>query len=104
MHCSRSISKRWPSVRNNRLIPHQIAQSPTWSVSDLGEKIPKNKSLAGAVLFSKLDARHGYWSVQLDDESKRLTTFNSPFGRFEFIYHLLTVLNSGIVQVSTNDI
>ena len=40
--------------------------------------------LAGAVLFSKLDARHGYWSVQLDDESKRLTTFNSPFGRFCF--------------------
>ena len=40
--------------------------------------------LAGAVLFSKLDARHGYWSVQIDDESKRLTTVNSPFGRFCF--------------------
>ena len=36
------------------------------------------------MLFSKLDARHGYWSVQLDDEYKRLTTFNSPFGRFCF--------------------
>ena len=36
------------------------------------------------MLFSKLDARHGYWSEQLDDESKRLTTFNSPFGRFCF--------------------
>ena len=40
--------------------------------------------LAGSVIFSKLDARHGYWSVQLDDESKRLTTFNSPFGRYCF--------------------
>ena len=40
--------------------------------------------LAGPVIFSKLDARHGYWSVQLDDESKRLTTFNSPFGRYCF--------------------
>ena len=40
--------------------------------------------LAGLVIFSKLDARHGYWSVQLDDESKRLTTFNSPFGRYCF--------------------
>ena len=40
--------------------------------------------LAGAVIFSKLDARHGYWSVPLHDESKLLTTFNSPFGRFCF--------------------
>ena len=40
--------------------------------------------LAGSMIFSKLDARHGYWSVQLDDESKRLTTFNSPFGRYCF--------------------
>ena len=39
---------------------------------------------AGSMIFSKLDARHGYWSVQLDDESKRLTTFNSPFGRYCF--------------------
>ena len=40
--------------------------------------------LAGSMIFSKLDARHGYWSVQLDVESKRLTTFNSPFGRYCF--------------------
>lgn len=40
---------------------------------------------SGAKLFSKLDARHGYWSVKLDDESSRLTTFNSPFGRFRFL-------------------
>ena len=35
-------------------------------------------------MYSKLEARHGYWSVQLDKESKLLTTFNSPFGRFCF--------------------
>ena len=35
--------------------------------------------LAGSVMYSKLDARQGYWSVQLDEESKLLTTFNSPF-------------------------
>ena len=40
--------------------------------------------LAASTIFSKLDARHGYWSVQLDYESKRLTTFNSPFGRYCF--------------------
>ena len=38
--------------------------------------------LAGSVMYSKLDARHGYWSVQLDEESRILTTFNSPFGRY----------------------
>ena len=40
--------------------------------------------LAGATVFSKLDARHGYWSVSLDEPSSFLTTFNSPFGRYRF--------------------
>ena len=40
--------------------------------------------LSGARHFSKLDAKNGYWSVELDKESQLLTTFNSPFGRFCF--------------------
>ena len=40
--------------------------------------------LNGSKFFSKLDARHGYWSVKLDDESSKLTTFNSPKGRYRF--------------------
>ena len=40
---------------------------------------------AGSTLFSKLDARHGYWSVTLDEESSFVTTFNSPgYGRYRF--------------------
>lgn len=39
----------------------------------------------GAKFFSKLDARSGYWSIQLDSESQILTTFNSPFGRYCFM-------------------
>ena len=40
--------------------------------------------LSGSTVFSKMDAKHGYWSVKLDEESQLLTTFNSPFGRFYF--------------------
>ena len=40
--------------------------------------------LAGSRVFSKLDARHEYWSVSLDKPSSYLTTFNSPFGRYRF--------------------
>lgn len=40
--------------------------------------------LAGATVFSKLDAKHGYWSIELDDESSNLCTFNSPAGKYKF--------------------
>ena len=41
--------------------------------------------LEGATVFSKLDARSGYWSITLDDKSSTLTTFNTPFGRYRFL-------------------
>ena len=34
--------------------------------------------------FSKLDAKCGYWSVKLDEASQKLTTFQTPFGRYAF--------------------
>ena len=40
--------------------------------------------LTGATTFSKLDAKSGYWAIQLDEESQLLTTFNSPLGRYCF--------------------
>ena len=40
--------------------------------------------LSGSKVFSKLDAKHGYWSIKLDEESSKLTTFNRPIGRFRF--------------------
>ena len=34
--------------------------------------------------FSVVDTKKGYWHVELDDESRQLTAFNTPFGRYMF--------------------
>lgn len=43
--------------------------------------------LVGAHYFSVMDARSGYWAIKLTEESSKLTTFNTPFGRYRF--HLI---------------
>ena len=40
--------------------------------------------LGNATVFSKLDANSGFWQLPLDEESKLLTTFITPQGRFAF--------------------
>ena len=40
--------------------------------------------LSGATLFSKLDANSGFWQIPLAPSSRHLTTFITPFGRYEF--------------------
>ena len=41
--------------------------------------------LGGSVLFSKLDARDGYWQVPLTEKASYLTTFNTLIGRFRYL-------------------
>ena len=40
--------------------------------------------LARAKVFSTVDVKKGFWHVELDEESSRLTTFNSPFGQYQW--------------------
>lgn len=40
--------------------------------------------LAGATVFSKIDANCGFWQVPLTENSRKLTAFITPFGRFCF--------------------
>lgn len=42
-------------------------------------------NLAGAEVFSSLDASCGYWQLGLHDDSSILTTFITPFGRYRFL-------------------
>ncbi len=39
-------------------------------------------NMAGANFFTKLDASNAYWQIAVDEESSKILTFNSPFGRY----------------------
>ena len=41
-----------------------------------------NHEFAEARVFSKMDAKAGYWSIHLDEASQEITTFRTPFGRY----------------------
>ncbi|KAJ8027857.1 hypothetical protein HOLleu_29931 [Holothuria leucospilota] len=40
--------------------------------------------LPDAEIFSKSDASSRFWKIRLDVESAKLSTFNTPFGRYKF--------------------
>jgi len=50
-----------------------------YPTSTIDEVLPE---LSRAKVFSTVHAKNGFWHVELDDDSSRLTTLNSHFGRF----------------------
>ena len=52
---------------------------PLPTIEDLLPDLSKTK------IFSVVDAKNGFWHVELDDESSYLTTFNTPFGRYHWL-------------------
>ena len=58
----------------NRAVQREKYQLPT--IEDVATQ------LTGAKVFTKLDARNGFWHIKMDKESSRLTTFHTPFGRY----------------------
>ena len=51
---------------------------PTKTVEKVVARMPNAK------IFSVLDASSGFWQIELDNESSKLCTFNTPFGRYMF--------------------
>eukprot|EP00112_Aurelia_sp_Birch-Aquarium-sp1_P023107 Seg6752.3 transcript_id=Seg6752.3/GoldUCD/mRNA.D3Y31 product="Retrovirus-related Pol polyprotein from transposon 17.6" protein_id=Seg6752.3/GoldUCD/D3Y31 len=41
--------------------------------------------MSGAKYFAKLDMSNAYWQIKIDEESSKLLTFNTPFGRYKFL-------------------
>ena len=51
-------------------------------------KLPTREEImaqfSGAKIFSKLDASQGFWQMKLSEESSKLCTFITPFGRYKY--------------------
>lgn len=45
--------------------------------------------------FSTLDARHGYWQVLLNVQSRKWTTFITPWGCYRFKRNVMSLISAG---------
>ncbi|XP_065195262.1 uncharacterized protein K02A2.6-like [Sycon ciliatum] len=45
--------------------------------------------------FTKLDARHGYWQVPLSEAARPLTTFITPWGRYQYLRNPQGLISAG---------
>ena len=52
---------------------------PLLTVEEVTSRMPNTK------VFSKIDCTSSFWQIELDDESSKLCTFNTPFGRYRYL-------------------
>ena len=61
--------------------------------------------MTDAKFFTKLDASNAFWQVKLDEESSKLLTFNTPFGRYKYLRMPYGIHSaSGICQATISEI
>ena len=60
----------------NRAIKREHYQMP--AIEEIATRLSR------ARLFAVVDTTSGFWQVKLDEESSRLTTFNTPFGGYRW--------------------
>ena len=60
---------------------NKAVQREVHPMASVDESLAK---LAGSKIFTKLDAKSGFWQIPLSEESRKLTTFITPFGRYCF--------------------
>ena len=53
---------------------------PYPSVEEIATRIPKD-----AKFFTVIDAKNGFWQLELDEQSSKLLTFSTPFGRKRYL-------------------
>ena len=73
----------WDPKDLNKVIIREHYKAPT--LEEISHK------LAGATIFSMLDAKHGFCSIHLDTTSSYLTTFNIHKGRYKFLHMPFTL-------------
>ncbi|KAK3736228.1 hypothetical protein QZH41_007340 [Actinostola sp. cb2023] len=61
---------------------NQALKRPKYQMPTLDELLPK---LNNAKVFTTLDAKDGFYQISLDEQSSKLTTFWTPFGRYRYL-------------------
>jgi hypothetical protein len=61
---------------------NQLIQSPSAVIPEINATI---QFLQGKALYTSLDLKYAYLSLRIDEESKKLTTFLTPTGSFQWL-------------------
>ncbi|XP_062541083.1 uncharacterized protein K02A2.6-like [Armigeres subalbatus] len=92
--CKQEDNTDWVSnivlvKRNNKIrvcldpiVLNKALKRPHYPMPTVNEILPE---LTNAKVFSTLDAKCGFWQVCLDEQSSKLTTFWTPFGRYRWL-------------------